>query len=179
MSYVENTRKETRAAAFALATGLAALTLAAPASAQDAPPIPTLVDHIVLGWGTAATSVFPPEIGENEVLSSLALDPNTGNILAKDFEGHITVISEGEITNKAEADIDINPDLAAVFAAKPLKLPEAAVTVNTIYTEAIHAEAIAIDPKTGNVYVATDPRPNYCTMSPMGLHPTRFSSSTR
>ena len=94
-------------------------------------------------------------------LSSLAVDPNTGDIWAKDFEGHITVISRGTITNKAEADIDISPDIASVFAPKPLSLPEQAVTVNTIYQNAPDPRAIAIDAKTGNVYVPCDPTYTY------------------
>jgi len=153
-------QKHASTAALSLKTSLLALTLAAPASAKE-PPVPTLVDHIVLGWGESGASEFGTEIGENEVLSSLAVDPNTGNVWAMDFEGHITIVSRNTITNKAEADIDINPDLAAVFAEKPLALPEAAVTVNTIYQKAPSPEAIAIDPKSGNVYVVCAPTRNY------------------
>jgi YVTN family beta-propeller protein len=161
MSPIGNIRNKTQPTSFALATSLVAAAFAAPASARSTPPVPTFVDHIVLGWGGPGASVFSGQIGENEVLSSLAVDPNTGNIWAKDFEGHITVISRITITNKAEADIDINPDLAAVFASKPLAMPEAAVTVNTIYQNAPDPRAIAIDPKTGNVYVPCDPNYTY------------------
>ncbi len=65
--YERGLLSQNHTAGLVLASSLLALSLAAPAAAKNVPPVPTLVDHINLGWGTHNDSVFTGEIGENEV----------------------------------------------------------------------------------------------------------------
>jgi YVTN family beta-propeller protein len=138
--------------ALTLMTTLAALTLAGPVLACDgsagSPPIPTLVNSFNMGWGIRGG------YGSGGALVfGVAIDPITGNVYAIDYYGHIWSITRGPAKGGPQNFVNMNPDVSAVYAANPAT-GQPAVIVNTIYTGAPQAYGIALDPKTGKIYVA-------------------------
>jgi len=73
----------------ALATALAASTLAGPASAEKVPPIPTLTNIAIdMGLGAGA-GAYSPVIGQYPTFTGqstgVVIDPNAGNIYYRPF----------------------------------------------------------------------------------------------
>ena len=128
----------------AAGVSLLALSLAAPAAAASK-PIPALINALNLSWGGAG--------GGNGEEVALAADPNTGNVYATDFNGHITSITSGNLPQ----DININPDVAAIYTANPPTYPKSSILVNTISaTDGTYSQGMGIDPKTQTVYIACE-----------------------
>ncbi len=123
---------------------LLALSLASPAAAASK-PIPVLINAFNLSWGGAG--------GGNGEVVGLGVDPNTGNVYASDPHGPINSITSGSLPQ----DIDIDPDVAAIYTANPPTYPESSVLVNRISaTAGTGSQGMAIDPKTQTVYIACD-----------------------
>jgi YVTN family beta-propeller protein len=136
---------------------LLTLCLAVPAAAASK-PIPALVNAFNMSYGG-------PQGGKGEI-TALAIDPTTGNIYTAEFQaGHVSLISQSIAKTKSDIDVNINPDIATIYAASPPTFPEAIVTVNTINpTGGIYAQEMVLDPKTGNIYISNDSPYNTVTV---------------
>jgi hypothetical protein len=112
--YGECLLTQRRRAVLAGTTSLLAMTLAAPAAdaterPSGLPPIPHLISAVNMAWGTQ---------GGNGEEVALAVDPTTGNVFATDFDGHISLITHSP-AGRVRPNANLNPDLAAVYAADP------------------------------------------------------------
>lgn len=132
--------------AYTLMTALVALALAGPVWACDSSvPLPALVNAVNLAWGTQ---------GGNGEEVGLAVNSNTGKVYATDFNGRVSLITQGAAPYSMINDVNMNPDLQAIYWSF---LPESTISVNTVApTQGTYSQGIALDPKTGNVYVASE-----------------------
>jgi YVTN family beta-propeller protein len=115
-------QKHLAAASMALATALAASTLAGPASAEKVPPIPTLINIAIdMGLGAGA-GAYSPVIGQYPTFTGqstgVVIDPNTGNIYYSNYLGDIHVVTPSNDAATAK-DVTIDPDYAVVYAKQP------------------------------------------------------------
>ena len=135
------------AATTALATSLAALSLAGPASAAKAPPIPTLTDTAVdMGRSNTYNPTFTGQA------NGVVYDPNTGKIYASDY--HAVVYS---FTNSDDIkqDVNIDPDLAVIYTVDPLS-PKSTLIAEVVDSNCtppgVTIESLAIDVSTQSVF---------------------------
>ena len=134
-------------AALLLTGSLLPLTLAGPASAATSNSAPVLINATNMAWGAQ---------GGNGEEVALAVDPNSGNVYATDFDGHISRITQSPAGTVAP-NVNRDPDLAAIYAANPFAYPGSVISLSTISaTDGSGSQGMALDPKTGNIYVACE-----------------------